>query len=86
MIHTTSTISAKGQVTLPSSVRKALHMNPGERITWEIVDGKLVGRRLLSLSELAGCLKFAPTGDAVPPQSEWAKAAIARDKRVSKQK
>jgi AbrB family looped-hinge helix DNA binding protein len=37
-----SKISAKGQTTLPKDVRDALHLEPGDRILYEMKDGEIV--------------------------------------------
>ncbi len=43
-------ITAKGQTTLPQAVRTALHVAPGDMITWEVgADGTVIVRRALSL-------------------------------------
>src|ERR1035438_2673107 len=52
-----STITSKWQVTIPEVVRKEIPLKIGERIAWEVEGGKLVGRRVCSVSELAGCFK-----------------------------
>jgi len=54
-----STITSKWQITIPEDVRKEIPLKIGQRITWEVEGGKLVGRRILSISELSGCLKSA---------------------------
>ncbi len=39
-------ITAKGQTTIPQDVRNALHVAPGDMITWEVgADGTAVVRR-----------------------------------------
>lgn len=35
----TSTITSKGQTTVPKEVRDALHVGPGDRLSWEIRGG-----------------------------------------------
>jgi bifunctional DNA-binding transcriptional regulator/antitoxin component of YhaV-PrlF toxin-antitoxin module len=82
-----STITSKWQVTIPERVRKALPFKIGQRIAWEVQGDKIVGRRVRSIAELAGCLKSGrakPGGRDSP--DEFAKAAIARHQRISKQK
>src|SRR5579864_4624219 len=40
-IDETSTISAKGQTTVPKSVRQALRVAPGDKIAFRIEDGRV---------------------------------------------
>jgi bifunctional DNA-binding transcriptional regulator/antitoxin component of YhaV-PrlF toxin-antitoxin module len=82
-----STITSKWQVTIPEDVRKELPFKVGQRIVWEVEGDKLVGRRVRSISELSGSLK----SDAAHPKgkdvsSDFAKAALARHDRISRQK
>lgn len=41
-----STLRAKGQLTLPSGVRDALHVDQGDDVEFEIVDGGVLMRGL----------------------------------------
>ncbi|WP_375261904.1 AbrB/MazE/SpoVT family DNA-binding domain-containing protein [Palleronia sp.] len=53
-----SGVTAKGQTTLPRSVRQALGVSPGDRLRYLVLDGGEV--RILKLrpvSELGGMLK-----------------------------
>lgn len=53
-----STLSIKGQTTLPAEVRRALGLNPGDRLRYVILDGgevRLVKTR--AALGLAGMLK-----------------------------
>lgn len=87
MGNTASTITSKWQVTIPEEVRKALPFKVGQRITWEVEGDTIVGRRVRSMSELSGCLKsdaVAPVGKDSP--GAFARAAVARHERISKQK
>jgi bifunctional DNA-binding transcriptional regulator/antitoxin component of YhaV-PrlF toxin-antitoxin module len=82
-----STITSKWQVTIPEDVRKEIPLKIGQRIVWEVEGDKLVGRRVRSMSELSGCLN----SDAAFPKGKeatghFAKAAISRHDRISKQK
>jgi len=87
MTATTSTITSKWQITIPEEVRKELPLKIGQRIAWEIEGDKLIGRRVHSISELAGCLKSGGTpsgGDA--ESSALAQASVTRHQRIAKQK
>jgi AbrB family looped-hinge helix DNA binding protein len=42
MVMSTATLSTKGQLVIPSSIRKALHLQPGDR-----VELKMEGQRLI---------------------------------------
>jgi len=38
----TSTITSKGQTTVPKEVREALDVGPGDKLTWQVCGGKVV--------------------------------------------
>ena len=82
-----STITSKWQVTIPEEVRKEIKLKVGQRIVWGVEGDKLVGHRVRSISELSGCFKSdAPvTGEKNRGQA-FAKAAISRHDRISRQK
>ena len=52
-----STISTKGQTTIPEELRKELSLEPGQRLMWELIQGKLVATPTGDLMSLAGALK-----------------------------
>ena len=58
-----STITAKGQTTVPRQVREQLGAGPGTRLVWHVMpDGSLIVRaKTLSVLDLAGSLK-SPKG------------------------
>jgi antitoxin PrlF len=37
----TSTITSKGQTTVPKEVREALDLEPGDKLTWEVNGGRV---------------------------------------------
>jgi bifunctional DNA-binding transcriptional regulator/antitoxin component of YhaV-PrlF toxin-antitoxin module len=85
MGSTVSTVTSKYQVTLPEDVREKFPITIGEKIQWEVQGNLLVGKRLPSLMDLAGCLK----SDKAPATEDdihkaWADSAIACDKRSKK--
>lgn len=53
-----STITSKGQTTVPEQVRKALNLKPHQKMIWEILeDGTVKVCPLPSLIDFIGCLK-----------------------------
>jgi antitoxin PrlF len=43
MLHMiVSKLTSKSQTTIPQSVRRALHLRPGDEIVYEIVDGQVI--------------------------------------------
>ncbi len=61
-----STISIKGQTTVPQPIREALHAQPGTKLQWHLLpDGAIMVRaKTKSILGLAGMLK-APKGKKV---------------------
>lgn len=61
-----STLTVKGQTTVPQPIRDALHAQPGSRLTWNLMpDGAVIVRaKTKSVLDLAGMLK-APPGKKV---------------------
>ncbi len=37
----TSTITSKGQTTVPKEIREALDLGPGDKLTWEVNGGRV---------------------------------------------
>ncbi len=85
MGSTVSTVTSKYQVTLPEDVREKFPITIGQKIQWEVQGDMLVGKRLPSLMDLAGCLKSSkPPATGADITRAWAEAAVARDKRSKK--
>jgi len=61
-----STITAKGQTTVPRQVRDRIGAGPGTRLVWHVLPngGVIVRAKTRSVIELAGSLK-APKGKRV---------------------
>jgi len=61
-----STITAKGQTTVPRQVRERIGARPGTRLVWHVLPngGLIVRAKTRSVLELAGSLK-APKGKRV---------------------
>jgi antitoxin PrlF len=61
----TSTITSKGQTTVPKGVREALDLGRGDKLTWEISGGRVViTTERPALYQWEGFIKHGPT-DAV---------------------
>lgn len=61
-----STITAKGQTTIPVEVRRALGLKPGDRIDYVIRDGRVeLAPRNLRAGDLAGLLGAPPSGESL---------------------
>jgi antitoxin PrlF len=52
-----STITSKGQTTLPKNIREALHLQPGDKLRYLLADGEVRLIRVRAARELAGMLK-----------------------------
>lgn len=63
---TESTITSKGQTTVPAEVRALVHAKPGTKLIWSVTpDGTIIVRaKTKSILDMAGMLK-APKGKTV---------------------
>jgi bifunctional DNA-binding transcriptional regulator/antitoxin component of YhaV-PrlF toxin-antitoxin module len=61
-----STMTVKGQTTVPQPIRDAMHAQPGTRLTWNLMpDGTVIVRaKTRSVLDLEGMLK-SPSGKKV---------------------
>ena len=61
-----STITAKGQTTVPADIRAVMHAKPGTRLVWSAMpDGTIIVRaKTQSIRDLAGMLE-APKGKRI---------------------
>jgi antitoxin PrlF len=82
-----STITSKGQTTLPVQIRKALHLKAGDRITYELQGDSVLIRPHPGAMAVFGALKPSPGKKNVPFKEARAKARetwvdeIAKDGR-----
>jgi len=66
----TSTITSKGQTTVPKEVREVLDVGPGDRLMWEVRGGKVaITTERPGLFRWEGIFKDGPT-DAVEAVKE----------------
>jgi AbrB family looped-hinge helix DNA binding protein len=71
---TESTITAKGQTTVPADVRALVHAEPGTRLVWSVMpDGTIIVRaKTKSILDMAGMLR-TPKGKrvAIEEMNPW---------------
>ena len=71
---TESTITAKGQTTVPADIRALVHAEPGTRLVWSVMpDGTIIVRaKTKSILDMAGMLKV-PKGKrvAIEEMNPW---------------
>ena len=52
-----STITQKGQVAIPKSIRNHLNLNPNDKLHFSIRDNKIVAEPITSIKEMRGFVK-----------------------------
>lgn len=83
--YMTTTVSTKGQVVIPQSVRHKLGIRPGDRLSTRIVDGSLVlrpvgrprGRARIIISPISGLPAIEPPEGAPQLTTEQVRALLA---------
>ncbi|MGB0010684.1 MAG: AbrB/MazE/SpoVT family DNA-binding domain-containing protein [Candidatus Sulfotelmatobacter sp.] len=73
-MRNSSTISSKGQVTVPQGIRKRLGLEPGDRVEFVVEEGRTVIRP--ARSEANPFEKFIGIADPFPGGEEGIKAWI----------
>ena len=74
---THSTITSKGQTTLPAPIRRALHLKAGDRIVYEIQGDSVVIRPQPGVMAVFGALKPPAGKSGVPVEEARAKSREA---------
>lgn len=82
---THSTITSKGQTTLPAPIRRALHLKAGDRITYEIQGDSVVIRPQPGAMEVFGALKPPAGKSGVLFEEARAKSREARVKKAARE-
>ena len=66
MTELLTTVTSKGQVTIPQEAREALGLKPGDRVRFIVEEGgRIAIRRVMSLDEIAGSVA------ALSPPKTW---------------
>jgi len=67
----TRRLDSKGRVTIPQSIRESLDLDPGEEVTVELVDGRVVVQPRVSrdqfIETMAGCINAETRSDDAEP-------------------
>lgn len=77
-----ATVTSKGQVTLPKSVREALGIKDGDRVLFRVHKGRAVLAKVADFLELAGSVPVPPRKRGVAwaeiKATTWRRRAAAR--------
>jgi antitoxin PrlF len=77
-----ATVTSKGQITLPKSVRDALGLKEGDRVLFRILEGRAVLEKVEDFLDLAGSVDVSPEkkGTAWPAikVATWRRRATTR--------
>lgn len=82
---THSTLTSKGQTTVPVQVRRALRLSPGDRVIYEVRGDYVVLRRDPGVMAAFGALKPSPDKANVPFKEARRKARQAWAKEVARE-
>ena len=74
-----STLSTKGQTTIPREIRKLLGLKENDRILYEVVNGEVAIKPAPSVHELYGIFKPHIRPKGPPPTKAQMRAAVERD-------
>jgi bifunctional DNA-binding transcriptional regulator/antitoxin component of YhaV-PrlF toxin-antitoxin module len=81
----TSTLTDKGQTTVPQEIRRALKLKPRQRIEWKPQkNGTALIRPARTVSQFAGCLKSRVPFPGLKKEKEagvkaWAEEAVLEE-------
>jgi antitoxin PrlF len=77
-----ATVTSKGQITLPKSVREALSLKEGDRVLFRVHEGRAVLAKVDDFLDLAGSVSVSPgkKGASWPAikASTWRRRATSR--------
>ncbi len=72
-----STVTSKGQVTIPKEIRDLLHINSNDKVEFVLDGEKVVLVPVKTLKDLRGAVRAKGVGDFAKERAR-AKAAVAR--------
>ena len=74
-----STVTSKGQTTIPREIRKLLGLKENDRILYEVEDGKVAIKPAPSVRELYAIFKSRIRHKGPPPTKAQMRAAVDGD-------
>jgi AbrB family looped-hinge helix DNA binding protein len=74
-----STLTSKGQTTIPRDIRRLLGLKKNDRILYEVADGKVVIKPAPSVHELYAIFKSRIRRKGPPPTKTQMRAAVERE-------
>jgi AbrB family looped-hinge helix DNA binding protein len=74
-----STLTSKGQTTIPRDIRRLLGLKKNDRILYEVADGKVVIKPAPSVHELYAIFKSRIHRKGPPPTKAQMRAVVERD-------
>ncbi len=74
-----STLTSKGQTTIPREIRRLLGLRENDRILYEVEDGKVAIKPAPSVHELYAVFKSRIRRKGPPPTKAQMRAAVTRD-------
>lgn len=80
-----TTVTSKGQATIPSSIRKKLGLKPGERVIFEEEGDKVVVRKIPHLLDLMGSIKTTKKYNQKAINKAIGKMLAARHQRINEE-
>jgi len=83
MVISKATLSSKGQLTLPVEVRRAMRMEKGDRVVFEVRSDGVLMRKALRASDLIGVLPPLPVDWKTARRQAWAERARRLAERSS---
>jgi AbrB family looped-hinge helix DNA binding protein len=72
-----STVTTKGQVTIPVDIRSIFHIQPNDRVDFMIEGDRIILTPVKGLKDLRGAVKVGGMGDSASERA-IAKAAVAK--------
>ncbi len=72
-----STLTSKGQITVPKEIRMFLNVKPGEKVNFLVENGQVILKPIKALQDFRGCVDSKGKGD-IAEERRQAKAAVGR--------
>ena len=83
-----ATVTSKGQITIPASIRKALKLEKGSKVIFDENDGNVIminaSNRHLDMSKLSFASQTISTEDALSEENpfEWSDEIVKGEKKI----